>query len=99
MGCCLHLDVGSSGPAFLLAVRRRALVVTESKLASVDTVTATITRATDGWFTLTVSAIENGQPRVLLEGRAASIIDAERTAEKFAVRHGASCHTVKVRYR
>jgi hypothetical protein len=80
-------------------VRRRALVVTESKLAGVDTVTATITRATDGWFTLTVSATENGQPRVLLEGRAATIVDAERTVEKFAVRHGASCHTVKVRHR
>ena len=80
-------------------MRQRALVVTESKLAGVDTVTATITRATDGWFTLTVSATENGQPRVLLEGRAATIVDAERTAEKFAVRRGASCHTVKVRHR
>jgi len=68
-------------------------------MAGVDTVMATITRAKDGWFTLIVSATENGQSRVLLKGRAASIIDAERTAEKFAVRHGASCHTVKVLYR
>ena len=68
-------------------------------MANVNTVRATITRAMDGWYTLTVSIRENGRSRVLIEKPAASIIDAESVAEAFAARHGAPWHTVEVLYR
>jgi hypothetical protein len=68
-------------------------------MANANTVRATITKAMDGWFTLTVSIRENGRSRVLIEKPAASVIDAERAAEEFAARHGASWHEVEVFYR
>lgn len=68
-------------------------------MADVSTVRATITRATDGWYTLTVSIRESGRSRVLIEKPAASITDAESAAEAFAARHGAPWHTVEVLYR
>jgi hypothetical protein len=42
-------------------------------MAGIDTVRATITRATDGWYTLTVCIRENGRSRVLIEKPAASV--------------------------
>ena len=68
-------------------------------MTRVSTVTATITRKPNGWFTLTISTIENGLSRVLIERTAASIVDAQRAAEKYASEHGALCYTVKVSYR
>ena len=68
-------------------------------MAGVNTVTATITRETNGWYTLTISTIENGLSRVLIERSEASIVDAERAAEEFTSRHGAPWHTVEVLYR
>ena len=65
-------------------------------MAGVSTVTATITRETNGWFTLTISTIESGLSRILLERTAASIVDAQRAAEEYASQHGALCYTVKV---
>ena len=65
-------------------------------MAGVSTVTATITRETNGWYTLTISTIENGMSRVLIERTAASIVDAQKSAEEYASEHGALCYTVKV---
>jgi len=68
-------------------------------MAGVSKVTATITRESNGWYRLTISAIENGLSRVLIERPAPSIADAERAAEEFTSRHGAAWHTVEVLYR
>jgi hypothetical protein len=71
----------------------------ESDVANVNTARATIAKARDGWYALTVSISENGRSRVLIEHRAASVVDAERAAEEFATRHGAPWHMVEVLYR
>ena len=71
----------------------------DEEMADVSTVTATITRETNGWYRLVVSTIENDLSRVLIERPAASIVDAQRTAEEYASEHGALCYTVKVSYR
>ena len=68
-------------------------------MARVSTVTVTITRESTGWYRLTISAIENGLSRVLIERPAASIVDAQRAAEEYASEHDALCYTVKVSYR
>jgi hypothetical protein len=68
-------------------------------MSNANIVRATITKATDGWFTLTMSIRENGRSRVLIEKPAASVVDAERAAEEFAARHGAPWHEVEVLYR
>ena len=68
----------------------------DEEMADVSTVTATITRETNGWFTLTISTIESGLSRILLERKAASIIDAQRAAEEYASQHGTLCYTVKM---
>jgi hypothetical protein len=68
-------------------------------MANTGKVRATIARATDGWYMLTMSVRENGRSRVLAEKTAASIIDAERAAEECAARHDAPWHTVEVLYR
>jgi hypothetical protein len=65
-------------------------------MANANAVRATITKAADGWYTLTVSIRKNGRSRVLIEKPAASIVDAETAAEEFTSRHGAPWHTVEV---
>jgi hypothetical protein len=96
----------ASGPPVLLAVRPHAatmeegtVAAAETEMAGVNSVRATITKATDGWYTLTISIRENGRSRVLIEKPVASITDAERAAEEFAARRGAPWHTVEVLYR
>ena len=68
----------------------------DEKMAGVSTISATITRETDGCYTLTVRSIEDGLSRVLIERTEASIVDAQKAAEEYASEHGAPCYTVKV---
>ena len=68
----------------------------DREAAGVSTVTASITRETNGWYRLTIATIENGLSRVKIERVAASIVDAQRAAEEYASQHGALCYTVKV---
>ena len=71
----------------------------DCEMAGVSTVTASITRETNGWYRLTISTIEDDLSRVKIERVAASIVDAQRAAEEYALQHGAFCHTVKMLYR
>lgn len=66
------------------------------EMVGISTVTATITREPNGWFTLTISTIEKDLSRVLIERTAASVVDAQKAAEEYASEHGALCYTVKV---
>src|SRR5262249_39559042 len=82
-------DIGAAVSLFLSCVRRCAPIEAKGEMPGTNIVSATITRESNGSYTLTVCIVEGGRSRVLIERTAASIVDAERAAEEFTSRHGA----------
>ena len=67
-------------------------------MAEVLAVRATITKIFEG-YSLTLVMKKNGQSRLLLDERAASVFEAEAVAASFTSLHRIPWHTVEVLYR
>jgi hypothetical protein len=67
-------------------------------MADVIAVRATITKIFEG-YSLTLAMKESGRSRLLLDKRAASVVEAEAMAASFTALHRTPPHKVKVLYR